>query len=270
MVDQFCIELVSNASLSLYENNSLSSFVNFLPDQIDLEGKWQVALVEISCPVKYNNVNEGSFSFKDPKTLEEHTFTVPPGFYTSAVSVADKIMEKVSSLRVSEGPPNKLEDYYLSIKVDYVTEKSTISFPADDSEEAQLSFLSEDLSNILGFEPKSKVTSDKVPLESELPVDIERFHTIMVCCDLVEHSVVGDAKVPILRSFPIINRFRNGHLDVGQTMNNITFQEPLQFHTLSKNSFHSVQIQLRTPTGELMPFSGIGLTRLTLLFQKLH
>ena len=38
VMDSFTIELVSNASFNCYPNNSLSSFTNFLPEQINLKG----------------------------------------------------------------------------------------------------------------------------------------------------------------------------------------------------------------------------------------
>ena len=49
-MDSFTIELVSNASFYRYPNNSLSSFTNFLPEQIHFKGEWKVALSELSYP----------------------------------------------------------------------------------------------------------------------------------------------------------------------------------------------------------------------------
>ena len=37
-MDSFTIELVSNASSELFPDNTLSSFTNFLPDQVNLGG----------------------------------------------------------------------------------------------------------------------------------------------------------------------------------------------------------------------------------------
>ena len=44
----FTIELVSNASLNCYPNNSLNSFINFLPEQTHLKGELEVDISEIS------------------------------------------------------------------------------------------------------------------------------------------------------------------------------------------------------------------------------
>ena len=64
-MDSFTIELVSNASFELFPDNTLSSFTNFLPDQVNLEGQWEVAISEIPYPSMYQNVTEGKFLFID-------------------------------------------------------------------------------------------------------------------------------------------------------------------------------------------------------------
>ena len=47
-MESFTIELVSNASGELFPDNTLSSCTNFLPEQLNLEGQWEVAISEIS------------------------------------------------------------------------------------------------------------------------------------------------------------------------------------------------------------------------------
>ena len=58
-MDSFTIEFVSNACGELFRNNTLSSFTNFLPDQVNLEGQWEVATLEISYASMYQNITEG-------------------------------------------------------------------------------------------------------------------------------------------------------------------------------------------------------------------
>ena len=66
-MESFTIELVSNASAQLFPDNTLSSFTNFLPEQLNLDGQWEVAISEISYPSMYQNVTEGKFMFFDKK-----------------------------------------------------------------------------------------------------------------------------------------------------------------------------------------------------------
>ena len=58
-MDSFTIELVSNASRELFPDNTLSSFTNFLPEKVNLEGQWEVAVSEISYPSMHQNITEG-------------------------------------------------------------------------------------------------------------------------------------------------------------------------------------------------------------------
>ena len=44
-MESFTIELVSNASAQLFPDNTLSSFTNFLPEQLNLDRQWEVAIV---------------------------------------------------------------------------------------------------------------------------------------------------------------------------------------------------------------------------------
>ena len=50
-------------------------------------------------------------------------------------------------------------------------------------------------------------------------------------------------------------------------MNYRTFNN-LQFRPLLKNSFQSIHIDLRDPTGEKIPFVSVGITGLVLMFRK--
>ena len=49
-MDTITIELVSKASGELFPDNTLSSYTNFLPEQVNLERQWEVAISEISYP----------------------------------------------------------------------------------------------------------------------------------------------------------------------------------------------------------------------------
>ena len=77
-MDFFTIELVSNASFDCYPNNSLSSFTNFLPEQIHLKGEREVAISEISYPSLYQNVTEGKFTFVDGRESSEEKRKIVP------------------------------------------------------------------------------------------------------------------------------------------------------------------------------------------------
>ena len=99
-MDSFTIELVSNASFNCYPNNSLSSFSNFLPEQIHLKGELEYAISEISYPSLYQNVTEGKFTFIDGQESPEekrkvHSMHIEPGLYPSIVDIVVAMNEQI-------------------------------------------------------------------------------------------------------------------------------------------------------------------------------
>ena len=108
----------------------------------------------------------------------------------------------------------------------------------------------------------------KGPHEPQFAYDIVRVHSLMIYSDLVEHSIVGDTKVHLLRCFPFISKLKGGDIiTTGQYMNYQTFSN-LQIRPLLKNSFHSIRIDLRDTSGEKIPFVSVGITGLVLMFRK--
>ena len=90
----------------------------------------------------------------------------------------------------------------------------------------------------------------KGPHKPDFAYDIVRIHSLMIYTDLIEYNTVCDTKAPLLRCFPFISKLKSGDIKTtGQYMNYQTFSN-VQFRTLLKNSFHSIQIDLRDTSGE--------------------
>ena len=93
-MESFAIELVSNASAELFPDNTLSSLslTNFLPEHLNLEGQWEVAISEKSYPLMYRNITEGKFKFFDKKfSKSTSTYSLEPGVYTSITDIVEAI-----------------------------------------------------------------------------------------------------------------------------------------------------------------------------------
>ena len=73
-MESFTIDLVSNASAQLFPDNTLSSFTNFFPEQLNLDGQYEVAISEITYPSMYQNVTDGKFMFFDKTLLKSEDF----------------------------------------------------------------------------------------------------------------------------------------------------------------------------------------------------
>ena len=80
--------MVSNASGEFFPDNTLGSFTNFLPQQVNFEGQWEVAYSEISYASMYQNITEGKFKFLDEKLSKStSTYSIEDGLYTSITDI---------------------------------------------------------------------------------------------------------------------------------------------------------------------------------------
>jgi hypothetical protein len=76
--------------------------------------------------------------------------------------------------------------------------------------------------------------------------DLQRgFYSLYVYCNIVEHVVVGDAKVPLLRTVNFDNRSGS---NVSRTYNNV------QYVPIQTNQFDAIEIDIRDDTGRRVAF----------------
>ena len=204
-MESFTIELVSNASGELFPDNTLSFFTNFLPEQLNLEGgggKWEVAISEISYPSIYQNITEGKFKFFDEKLSKStSTSNLEPGLYTSITDIVEAMNRLIQER-------NNHNETCITVKVSRKTQKVVILLANDSS---GLAFCSTDLGHIFGNNVGSEfgvLMIGKGPHEPEIAYDIVSIHSLMIYSDLVEYSIVGDTKAPLLRCFPFILKKR--------------------------------------------------------------
>ena len=261
-MDSLNIELVSNASGELFPDITFSSFTNFLPEQVNLEGQWEVAISEISYPSMYQNIIEGKVKFFDEKLSKStSTYSIEPGLYTSITDIVEAMNTPIQER-------NNHNETCITGKVSRRTQKVVIML-ANDS--LGLAFCSTELDHIFGNIVGNEfgvLMIGKGPHEPEFAYDIVRIHSLMIYSDIVEYNIVGDTKAPLLRCFPFISELKGGDiLTTGQYLNYQTFSN-LQSRPLLKNSFNSIHIDLRDQSGQKTPFVYVGITRLVLMFRK--
>ena len=100
VMDSFTFELVSNASFNYFPNYSLSSFTNFLPEQLHFNGKCEVAISEKNFSSLYQNVTEGKLTFIDGRESPGEKRKIQPmhnepGLYKSFVDIVVAKNDKV-------------------------------------------------------------------------------------------------------------------------------------------------------------------------------
>ena len=259
-MESFTIELVSIATAPLFPDNTLSSFTNFLPEQLNLDGQWEVAISEISYPSMYQNVTEGKIMFFDRKLSKSTEFYyLEPRLYPSITDVLEAMNILIQERHNHSKNCIKLE-------VSRRTQEVEIYLA---NEGSGLAFFSRDLGHIFGSNVGNELgvmLTVKGPHKPEFAYDIVRIHSLVIYTDLIEYNIVGDTKAPLLRCFHFISKLKSGDITTtGQYMNYQTSSD-LQFRPLLKNSFHSIHIDLRDTSGEKTPFVSVGITRRVLMF----
>ena len=263
-MESFTIELVSNASAQLFPANTLSSFTNFLPEQLNLDGQWEVAISEISFPSRYQIVTEWKFMFFETflkLSRSSEFYYLEPGLHPS-------ITDFVEAMNILIQERHNHSENCIKVEMSRRTQKVEFYLA---NERSGLAFFSTDLGHIF----RSNVGNEfgvmlrrKGPHKPEFACDIVCIHSPMSYTDLIEYNIVGETKTPMLRCFPFISQLKSVDIiTTGQYMNYQTFSN-LQFRPLLKNSFYSIHIDLRDTSVEKIPFVSVGITRLVLMFRK--
>ena len=177
-MDSFTIELVSNASSGLFPGKTLSSFTNFLPDDFNLEGQWEVSISEIFYPSMYQNVTNGKFLFYDAIYSKTTTaYYLKPGLFSS-------VPDLVEAMNLLEQDRNNHNENCITGKVSCRKQKIELSLISDDS---SLVIFSTDLGKIFGGDvedDKGILMRGKRPQEPKFAYDFVRIHSLMIYTDI--------------------------------------------------------------------------------------
>ena len=83
-MNRFTRELAYKSSAQLLPEKMTQPFTIFLPNQMNLEGHWEVAISEMSSPSMYQNVTDLRIMFFDEKILKSSEFYyLEPGLHPS-------------------------------------------------------------------------------------------------------------------------------------------------------------------------------------------
>ena len=204
---------------------------------------------------KYNGGEIQIFDGKLSKTTS--TYNVEPGLYTSITDIVE-VMNTLIQDR------NNHNESCLTVKVPRRMQKVVIALANVIS---GLAFCSTDLGHPFGNNMGNEfgvLMIGKGP--REFGYDIVLIHSLMISSDKIEYNIVGDTKAPLLRCFHFISNLKGSDIiTTGQYMNYQTFNN-LEFRPLLKNSFHTIRIDLRDPSGEKVASLTVGTTRLVWMF----
>ena len=282
-MNEFDIYLESTGSMEVYPGNRMAVFRNLLPEPLQLDGDWRVALAEIVFPSSIKNVTTTSYMIYTPKTHYDSSShvkpssgtivrredwsdnaTFPAGEYKSVLDILNILKEGTSSKKpLAEA---KLQDNVVELKF---------------NKGYGISFHDRSILNVLGFTgvfdtnrggffigSNKLVQEQPQPIRGEFPSDIIAGTEIFfVYCNIIEQQNVAGTKAPVLRVIDTKRRLKNGDLSITSTTTDRSFRE-LQFKSLVLSSIREIFIELVTATGAYVPFLGTGRVVLTLKFRK--
>ena len=192
-MESFTLELVSNTFGQLFPANTLSSFTNFLREQLNLEGQWEVAISDITNPSMYQDVTEGKLMFSDKKLSKSSKIHhLKPGLY---LSITD-IVEAMNTLIQERHNHN---ENCITVQVSGRTQKVEIYLA---NEGSGVAFFSTDLRHIFGSNIGNELgvmLRRKGPHKPDFAYDIVRIHSLMIYTDLIKYNIVGDTEAPLMR-----------------------------------------------------------------------
>ena len=222
--------------MTSHPENTVAQYTTRLPSRIDLTGDWEVGLVEITYPRSYFNVDNddctinlyhGTEQWIDADESTERTYTIPNGYYSNIRSIIEAI-----EYLLAQGNESKVFFRFKNFVTIEVASMDTIVV------------LSDELSRLLGFTQNAFYEGEHVA--PSVP-DLRRpYFLIYVYCDLVESTIVGDVRVPLLRS--VVDNDKRTEIAY------VTYVSPI-YVPLQKKHFDTIEINIMTAEGKPVPFT---------------
>lgn len=281
-MNEFDIYIESTGSMDVYPGNRMAVFRNLLPEPLQLDGDWRVALAEIVFPSSIKNITTTGYMIYTPKTPYDNSPPTKPGstivrrenwannatFNPGEYQSVDEVL-KVLELGTSSKKPLAKAEVQGNIVHLKFNEGYGLSFP-DRSILNVLGFKGVPDTNRGGFFIGSNrlVQEQAQPIKADFPFDITTGTDIFfVYCNMIEQQNIAGTKAPILRVIDTKRKLKDGSLSVTSTTTHRSFRE-LQFKKLVLSSVREIFIELVSVTGEYVPFLGTGRVVLTLKFRK--
>ncbi len=291
-MNDFYLTLPSNNTSA--EDNQTNRFVTRLPQKLQLNGKWEVALVEIQYPYSWNNIygrrgNQLADNWIDITFHNDFLVTlfVPPGYYGNIHELLAAIeygKEKASESLV-EGLKQNAKHAALTADKDPKTNKVTkpeLKFRLLERHVKDIKFgfwlgfdetlkrvrctklpskiknveLSKRMQYMLGFE-NADIYDDKKTAKY-IPDLHGSFYALHIYCNLVEPQIIGNSLAPLLRCVHV----EGNHGDIVEKM----FNSPHYIPVLP-TEIETVDIDVKDDRDQYVPFD-FGKTVVKLHFRK--
>jgi hypothetical protein len=242
----FYVVLNSNSSKQLFPENVLNCYTTQLKEVINLQDKYEVALVELMYPLNWKFDNYASLIIRKNGFEKKYT-------------ISFDVMDNVNQIL------NNLNEFFVEDDIGvffaYEREIKKISITVDPY--IEIEFL-DDFQFELGFRaskfqaPPQKHTY--FGFES-IPFELNNIKSLFIYSDICVKQFVGDSKEHLLRTITVESNRKFGDYI------NASFKQP-HYLPVSKDSFQSILIYICDDTGKLIHFSN-GKVLAKLHFRKI-
>jgi len=223
----FYVTLASNASAGIYPQNKIWNFRTKLAKAIHTKQPYEVGLIEVQYPCSWKSFpgSDATVTVGNIKTGQRTSFLIVVGFYESIDALLQQI-NKTMSKHISPG----------SITLHHEGIRNRIYIEGDDS--MTIGFKGK-LAAILGFNIGDMHPANKSrPIYAPHPADIYGgCYNMFIYSDIVDHQLVGDSYVPLLRSINITDTSKRHCIHI--------FDKPHYVH-VSRDPLGDIEIDLKS------------------------
>ncbi len=268
-MDNLYLTLPSNTKD--FPTNTPADFRVRLPYSLDLDGDWELGLVEMQYPFSWDNVkggtdksNQDNWILIDMRPNNPYyegliELSIPPGSYASVESLITAMWDAMGSWEPQRKSKKKFKLNRLFM-ISYNKTYSHVRIKLDTTAIKGV-VLGTPLQYMLGFGGKWSHTFSKVQVFGTYPPDLSSgFNTLYVYCDLIQPQIVGNILAPLLRTVAISGEF-------GKTVNKV-FLEP-HYLPLRNKRFDTVQLSIKSDQNESVKFNfGKSIIKLHLRWKR--
>lgn len=298
-MDEFQVTLPSNSSVRLFPNNKPNCYKTNLPIPLELEGDWEVALMDIQFPFNWPNFQEENIAlvvridgddvdeknFKDnclrtlqiyaddkemrklQKNVEEYleiNNKIPTGIKLIKIPTASyEHVGELASMLTSEF--NK--DHYnskkrIQLQTQYNSITKKLDFIRENIKWFEIISLGQEFCSTLGYPIDTfndVLYVVKPPKTRNEKTNLDRLNSMYIYCDVIRYQIVGDIQAPLLGTLPI----------QGKPNDQIYWCfNPAYYMPVNQRSISTIQMRICTDTGDLFPFDPSGRVVCRLHFRR--
>lgn len=265
----FYIELVSNSKS--FPENTVANFKNRICLDKELNGNWQMAVVEISYTYSWKNLGSNQWVALNEETYinEENMNSLQHLNYINRIHPIssghyDNLQVLITEIHNSFNI-NKTEDItnIPHLHIDNITKHLYIEPGYHKDGQRILPEFSDELSKLLGFDKYSTVNPIYMDgkIISDRPPDINAgLRTLFIYSKHIVPQYIGDIRANILKTVEVPNNLKFGDQVV------IKYNNP-HYIPILFNNFEIIEIDIRDSTGDRIPFL-YGFTLIKLHLRK--